>query len=113
MTFDILKGLKRGMIYGDTLSYIGRSLLYLIGIITIYSFWVFVAVFYSNMFFNISILIIKITRLSLILLVFGILFHYVCFFVHEITFKKKMKREEQNVIDATNSKTINKILKTS
>ena len=112
MTFDILKGLKRGMNYGEAVSYVGSMLLHLIGLITIYAFWAFVAIYYRDPFFSVAVLIIKITRMGLILFIFGVLFYYLCFFIHELVYKKKMKQEEQHVTDAINSKTINKLLET-
>ena len=94
----ILRGLTRGKRFFDTVSYLSKALLLVFGLITMLFFWVFLALHYKEQYFELSVFMIRLIRGFVLLLILSILLSYISFFVHEIIYKKRLIKEEKEIL---------------
>ena len=82
--------------FGNNLKFFGKSILALMTIISVFSFWFIIFTFYQP-YQEVAFVMIKVLRLGLGVFIIGFLLHYLFYFINELIHRRQMKRIDLNI----------------
>ena len=100
-TEKTINGLMAGKSFFNQISILGKNLLFILGLASIFSFWVIIVIFYEPLI-NVAVLMLKLFQFSLILFAIGIIFSLLLRFLVSLIYKREMEKLEK--IAVTNGK---------
>jgi hypothetical protein len=80
---NLLIGLEKGKNFFMLIKEIGKWLLFILEWITMLAVWTFIAIYLPE-FFNMSVLMLKVIRMSALFFAVGFLFYWLLYFICEI-----------------------------
>ena len=96
MNLNINEGLKRGKAFFDSCFLLGKYLLICCGVITLFFFWVVVALSHQE-FFSISVLMLKVLRTSVLIILIGISFSALLDGIFHLRYHNRLREMEKKI----------------
>jgi hypothetical protein len=92
----VFKGLSAGVSFFDAITALGKGLLIILSMYTVFIFWFFLMSFYQP-YFYISILMIQVLQFSVMFAVGGFLFRLLLRYIRDILYYKQVEKIHQDI----------------